>query len=107
MSAAIDLARRVLARGAAGIGHDAPRIGPAQLGAWLPERRVITRSAAAGAANYERRHLFRDPCHAHLCRAVADPAAFDADRAAIFRAVQRPVSCAARAGGVLGALFGV
>src|ERR1041385_1784844 len=52
MSAAIDLARRVLARGAAGIGHDAPRIGPAQLAAWLTEgpavqRRVIWAAALA------------------------------------------------------------
>src|SRR5947199_278203 len=43
MSAAIDLARRVLARGAAGIGHDAPRIGPAQLAAWLTEDRAVQR----------------------------------------------------------------
>src|SRR5436305_14998007 len=50
MSAAIDLARRVLARGAAGIGHDAPRIGPAQLAAWLTEDRAVQRPVMWAAA---------------------------------------------------------
>src|SRR5437762_7748157 len=43
MSTAIDLARRVLARGGAGIEHDAPRIGPAHLAAWLTEGRAVRR----------------------------------------------------------------
>lgn len=50
MSAAIDLARRVFARGAAGIGHDAPSIGPAQLAAWLTEGRAVQRSVMWSAA---------------------------------------------------------
>jgi hypothetical protein len=50
MSAAIDLARRVLARGAAGIGHDAPRIGPAQLAAWLTEGPAVQRPVIWAAA---------------------------------------------------------
>lgn len=50
MSAAINLARRFLARGAAGIGHDTPRIGPAELVAWLTEGRAVRRPAVRAVA---------------------------------------------------------
>ena len=50
MSTAIDLARRVLARGGAGIEHDAPRIGPAHLAAWLTEGRAVGRPVVRAMA---------------------------------------------------------
>src|SRR3989440_1230491 len=50
MSTAIDLARRVLARGGAGIEHDAPRIGPAHLAAWLTEGRAVRRPVVRAIA---------------------------------------------------------
>ncbi|HEY4471461.1 MAG TPA: hypothetical protein VGN21_09850 [Stellaceae bacterium] len=50
MSAAINLARRFLARGAAGIGHDTPRIGPADLAAWLTEGRAVRRPVVRAVA---------------------------------------------------------
>src|SRR5437764_480098 len=50
MSTAIDLARRVLARGGAGIEHDAPRIGAAQPAAWLAEGRAVRRPVVRATA---------------------------------------------------------
>src|SRR6266576_2507316 len=50
MSTAIDLARRVLARGGVGIEHDAPRIGAAQLAAWLTEGRAVRRPVVRATA---------------------------------------------------------
>src|SRR5438270_12780904 len=50
MSTAIDIARRVLARGGAGIEHDAPRIGPAHLAAWLTEVRAVRRPVVRAMA---------------------------------------------------------
>src|SRR5438105_636949 len=50
MSAAIDLARRFLARGAAGIGQDTPRIGPAQLVARLTEGPAVRQPVVWTAA---------------------------------------------------------
>ena len=50
MSTAIDLARRVLARGGVGIEHDAPRIGAAQPAAWLTEGRAVRRPVVRATA---------------------------------------------------------
>src|SRR5438045_4237210 len=50
MSTAIDLARRVLARGGVGIEHDAPRIGAAQPAAWLTEGRAVRRPVVTAIA---------------------------------------------------------
>src|SRR5438045_8822031 len=50
MTTASDLARRVLARGGAGIEHDAPRIGPAHLAAWLTEGRAVGRPVVRAMA---------------------------------------------------------
>src|SRR5437773_1539147 len=50
MSTAIDLARRVLARGSAGLEHEAARIGPAHLAAWLTEGRAVRRPVVRAMA---------------------------------------------------------